>query len=161
MNPITNNIEPIAQNGGTMNARIAGNVTNSIITASVDGDPSQQFGELFGSDSGNLVLPRGVINAKVEGTINNSNNALTTDPNKAFFAQIVHRAHGPVIPSTGHLRPVQGTDRLPQRPDPAEGLVQDRSDPRRLPTRAKVEDRVGQDEKEMIAASRSPWNGRG
>jgi hypothetical protein len=98
-NPLTNNIEPIAQNGGTLNARIAGDITNSILTASVDGDPSQQFAQLFGSESGNLVLPRGVINAKVEGTINNANNPLTTDPGKAFYARTIHRGKGPVIPS--------------------------------------------------------------
>jgi hypothetical protein len=39
-----------------------------------------------------------VINAKVEGTINNSSNTLVTDPNKAFFARTVHRSHGPIIP---------------------------------------------------------------
>ncbi len=98
-NPLTDNLEPIAQNGGTLNARIAGNVTNSLITASVDGDPSMAFAPLFGSSSGSLVLPRGVINAKVEGTINNTNNTLVTDPNKAFFAKTIHRSHGPVIPS--------------------------------------------------------------
>jgi hypothetical protein len=97
-NPITGNFEPIAQNGGTLNARIAGSITNSLFTASVDGNPSQAFSESFGSTSGNLVLPRGVINAKVEGTINNSSNTLVTDPDKAFFARTVHRSHGPVIP---------------------------------------------------------------
>ena len=99
LNLITDNIEPIAQNGGTINARIAGSITNSLITASVDGNPSQQFAQLFGAESGNLVLPRGVINVKVEGTINNSGNPLTTDPKKAFYAKVVHRAKGPVIPS--------------------------------------------------------------
>lgn len=98
-NPLTQNLEPIAQNGGTLNARIAGNVTNSLITASVDGDPSMAFAPLFGSSSGDLVLPRGVINAKVEGTINNSSNTLVTDPTKAFFARTTHLSHGPVIPS--------------------------------------------------------------
>jgi hypothetical protein len=99
VNPITQNVEPIAQNGGTLNARIAGNVTNSTFTASVDGDPSMAFSQLFGAQSGNLVLPRGVINAKVEGTINNSSNSLVTDPSKAFFARTIHVSHGPVIPS--------------------------------------------------------------
>jgi hypothetical protein len=98
LNPVTDNLEPIAQNGGTLNARIAGNITNSLFTASVDGDPSQAFAPLFGSASGSLVLPRGVINAKVEGTINNTSNTLTTDPNKAFFARTVHKSHGPIIP---------------------------------------------------------------
>ncbi len=59
----------------------------------------KQFAQLFGSESGSLVLPRGVINAKVEGTINNANNPLTTDPGKAFYARTIHRAKGPVIPS--------------------------------------------------------------
>ena len=98
LNPLTDNLEPIAQNGGTLNARIAGNITNSLFTASVDGDPSQAFAPSFGSASGSLVLPRGVINAKVEGTINNTSNTLTTDPNKAFFARTIHRSHGPIIP---------------------------------------------------------------
>ena len=56
------------------------------------------FATLFGPGPGDLVLPRGVINAKVEGTINNSSNTLVTDPTKAFFAQTVHLSHGPVIP---------------------------------------------------------------
>jgi hypothetical protein len=97
-NPVTQNIEPIAQNGGTLNGRIAGNITNSLFTASVDGDPSMAFSPLFGSTSGSLVLPRGVINVKAEGTINNTSNTLVTDPNKAFFAKTIHRSHGPVIP---------------------------------------------------------------
>ena len=85
-NPITDNIEPIAQNGGTINARIAGNITNSIFTASVDGDPSQAVRASSSAPSpGNLVLPRGVINAKVEGTINNASNTLTTDPEQGIL----------------------------------------------------------------------------
>ncbi len=98
-NIVTTNIEPIAQNGGTLNARIAGSITNSIFTASVDGNPSMAFSQLFGSESDNLVLPRGVINAKVEGTVNNASNTLTTNPDKAFFARTIHLSHGPVIPS--------------------------------------------------------------
>jgi hypothetical protein len=108
-NPLTKNIEPYAQNGGTLNARIAGNITGSLLTASVDGDPSMAFGELFGSQSGSLVLPRGVINAKVEGKIDNSNNALTTDPKKAFYAKIVNLAHGPVIPTNVVYAPFKPT----------------------------------------------------
>ena len=49
MSTVSGNVEPIAQNGGTLNARIAGNVTNSLFTASVDGDPSQDFATLIGS----------------------------------------------------------------------------------------------------------------
>ena len=84
-----------------MNARIAGSVTNSLFSASVDGDPSQSttLAPLVGPESGNLVLPRGVINAKVEGKIDNSSiHSLVTDPNQAFYAKEVHLTHGPVIP---------------------------------------------------------------
>jgi len=112
MNPLTLNFEPFAQNGGTMNVRIAGSVTNSVFSASVDSNPSGPAGPLtsptFGKDEGDLVLPRGVINAKVEGTINNSNNAMVGDPSKAFFARLVRVGHGPVIPPTVPYAPLHG-----------------------------------------------------
>jgi hypothetical protein len=52
-------------------------------------------------------LPRGVINAKVEGNIDNSGNALvdSTTPGKAFFAKEVHLVHGPVIPPVVPYQP--------------------------------------------------------
>jgi hypothetical protein len=83
-----------------MTVRIAGGVTNSLFTASVDGNPSQSttLAPLVGTGSGNLVLPRGVINAKVEGKIDNTNNSLVTNPNQAFYAQVVHVSHGAIIP---------------------------------------------------------------
>ena len=104
-NPLTGLSEPVAQNGGSLQVRIAGSVTNSVFSASVDPNPSQLFTPLFGAGSGDLVLPRGVINAKVEGTINNSSNSLVTDGSKAFFARVVHRSHGPVIPPTVPYQP--------------------------------------------------------
>jgi hypothetical protein len=103
-NPLTDLQEPFAQNGGTMKVRIAGSVTNSLFTASVDGNPSQSLSPLVGPGSGDLVLPRGVINAKVEGQIDNSgidtNSAtpLVTNPLRAFYARTVHLTHGAVIP---------------------------------------------------------------
>jgi len=128
MNLLSGLVEPFAQSGGTLKARIAGSVTNSIFSASVDAypsalDSSQVTGSTlangtknftllntaqFGSDT-NVVLPRGVINAKIEGTINNSKNPLvntTAVPgSKAFFAQIVHRKTGPIIPPTVPYQP--------------------------------------------------------
>ncbi len=120
-NPLSGLVEPFAQSGGTMKARIAGSVTNSILTASVDAYPSALStsqvpgGDLsvldtaqFGSDT-NVVLPRGVINAKIEGSVDNSNNPLVDTTNvpgsKAFFAQVVHRKTGPIIPPTGPYQP--------------------------------------------------------
>jgi hypothetical protein len=130
MNPASGLVEPFAQSGGTLKARIAGSITNSILSASVDAypsalDSSQITGGVladgtkdltvlntaqFGADT-NVVLPRGVINAKVEGTIDNSANPLVDTSSglvpstKAFFAQIVHRKTGPIIPPTVPYQP--------------------------------------------------------
>ena len=119
-NPLSGLVEPFAQSGGTLKARIAGSVTNSIVSASVDAYPSalstsQVDGALsvlntaqFGSDT-NVVLPRGVINAKIEGSVDNSNNPLVDTTgvpgSKAFFAQVVHRKTGPIIPPTVPYQP--------------------------------------------------------
>ncbi len=97
-NVLTLQMEPFAQNGGTIKARIAGSVNGSVISASQDPNPSDLLTPVFGPGQGDLQLPRGVINAKVEGTINNSNNPIVSDAGKAFFARTVHLTHGPVIP---------------------------------------------------------------
>jgi hypothetical protein len=102
---------PLAQNGGNIQIRIAGNLTNSVVSASVDPDPSGlvepgAFSNVttprfpFGTPD-NLVLPRGTITAKVEGNVDNSTNPLvspTAPANKAFFAKSVKYTHGPVTP---------------------------------------------------------------
>jgi hypothetical protein len=107
-NPITQMTEPIAQNGGTMRARVAGDVTKSIFSASVDTNPSDTLtAPKFGRGEGDLIFPRGVINAKVEGTINNFSNPLVADPSKAFFARIVRVGHGPIIPPTVPYAPLK------------------------------------------------------
>lgn len=117
---------PLAHGGGGIHGRIAGNVTNSIVSVSVDPDPSgiNNPGQIepvtsrhfpFGAPD-NIVLPRGVLNVQVEGTVNNSAiqqgstgnpNPLglefpVVDPNApstaAFFAKHVQIDHLPVIP---------------------------------------------------------------
>ncbi len=106
VNPLTQQTEPFAQNGGTMQVRIAGSVINSVFSASVDPDPTLTTGNGFGTPL-DLILPRGVINAKVEGNIDNSSN-IQVDPGssgRAFFAKSVHLAHGPVIPPTVPYQP--------------------------------------------------------
>ena len=69
-------------------------------------DNSGQFEKLtskvfpFGAPN-NIVLPRGLINAKVEGTVDNSTNPLvsTTAPiDAAFFAKSVQLKKGPIVP---------------------------------------------------------------
>ena len=125
---------PLAHGGGAIHGRIAGNVTNSIISVSVDPNPflpnpsetstpsnPGQFQNVtsktfpFGAPN-NIVLPRGVLNLKVEGAVNNSaiQQGSTTAPNplgltapavdpniaptSAFFAKKVSVEHLPVIP---------------------------------------------------------------
>jgi hypothetical protein len=105
-NVLTGQMEPFAQNGGTMIARIAGSVVNSVFSASVNPDPSGLLGPVFGGTQ-QQVLPRGVINAKVEGNISNSNNSLV-DPassGRAFFARTIHLTHGPIIPPVVPYQP--------------------------------------------------------
>lgn len=53
-------------------------------------------------------MPRGVINLKFEGVVNNSTNPLvsTSAPsNAAFFARVVHIKKGPVIPPSVPSQP--------------------------------------------------------
>jgi len=117
---------PLAHGGGAIHGRIAGNVTNSIISVSVDPNPflpnpsetntPGQFQNVtktfpFGAPN-NIVLPRGVLSLKVEGEVNNSAIAPgSTTPNPlglsgpavaqkdlAFFAKKVSIEHLPVIP---------------------------------------------------------------
>ncbi len=109
VNSVTGLTEPFAQNGGTIVARIAGNVTNSVFSASVDPSPAGSNSILFGPGTA-LVLPRGVINAKVEGTIDNSTNDLVSSDvavNQAFFASVVHVKHGPIIPPLVPYQPTR------------------------------------------------------
>ncbi len=125
--PIRRPSSPLAHGGGEIHGRIAGNVTNSIVSVSVDPDPSgindpglvekvtsRHFP--FGAPD-NIVLPRGLLSVKVEGNINNSAiqqgstgnpNPLglefpvvdpTAPPTAAFFAKRVQvQHHLPVIP---------------------------------------------------------------
>jgi hypothetical protein len=115
-NPTTGAFEPYAQNGGTIHVRIAGDVTNSVFSASVDPNPSglnpstvnqsgmfeKSHGAIFPFGApNNIVLPRGAISGKVEGTVDNSTNPLvsaSSPPTAAFFARTVHLKLGPVIP---------------------------------------------------------------
>jgi hypothetical protein len=117
---------PLAHGGGQIHGRIAGNVTNSIVSVSVDPDPSgiNDPGQIeqvtsrhfpFGAPD-NIVLPRGTLSVKVEGKIDNSaiQQGSTGNPNPlgletpvvdptiasnvAFFAKHVKVEHLPVIP---------------------------------------------------------------
>ncbi len=106
LNTLTGQIEPIAQNGGTMKVRVAGSVINSIFSASVQPDPTFLTGNGFGTRT-DLILPRGVINAKVEGNISNTGNSLVQpgSTGRAFFAKTVKLVQGPVIPPTVPYQP--------------------------------------------------------
>jgi hypothetical protein len=133
-------LEPFAQNGGSIAGRIAGNITNSVISASVDNNPSGQIptvgdagtfepskGEIFPFGApDNLVLPRGVINLKFEGVVNNSFNPLVSpsaNVNSAFFARTVHIKKGPVIPPNVPSAPYVAPTVYTKGQDSLKGLI--------------------------------------
>ncbi len=70
---------------------IAGDIVDSIFAASVE-----PFNGQYDVPEA-LLFPHSHIEAKVEGTINDST-AAPTQPNQAFFAKTVKLVHGPVIP---------------------------------------------------------------
>ena len=134
-------LEPFATNGGSIAGRIAGNIVNSVISASVDPNPSGiapsvvdnsgQFEQRnanifpFGAPD-NLVLPRGVINVKFEGTIDNSTNpliAVTAPVNAAFFAKVVHIKKGPVIPPSVPYEPYVAPTKYHKGQNSLKGLI--------------------------------------
>ncbi len=106
LNTLTGQMEPTAQTGGTTQVRIAGSVIDSVFSASVQPDPTGLTGNGYGTPQ-DLILPRGVINAKVEGNISNANNSAVQPQSqgRAFFAKSVKLIHGPVIPPTVPYQP--------------------------------------------------------
>ncbi|WP_165071795.1 hypothetical protein [Paludisphaera rhizosphaerae] len=101
---------PSAHGGGGINAQIAGSVVNSVVSVSVDPDPSGindpgSFQDVtskrfpFGAPQ-NIVLPRGYINAKIEGEVDNSAIAgsIVTTSDQAFYAKHVKIVKGAVLP---------------------------------------------------------------
>lgn len=111
-----------AQIGGGMQVLVAGDVTNSVFAASVQPQVTTSTGSSgtttttvqFGTPQ-DLKLPSGHINAKVEGTINNSI-ATPDSPTTAFYAQAVHLQKGPIIPPNVPLAPYTGTQPYPRVP---------------------------------------------
>jgi hypothetical protein len=83
--------DPVAQAGGRIHITIAGNVTESVIAASVE-----PFEGTFGGPF-DLELPGGAIKGKIEGTIDNTD-VTPESPNTAFYAGEVRVFSGPVIP---------------------------------------------------------------
>jgi hypothetical protein len=129
-NTIVGGSLPTAHGGGGINARIAGSVVNSVVSVSVDPDPSgiNEPGQFqtrsqrrfpFGAPE-NIILPRGYIFAKVEGEIDNSgiqsgsNQLVSADvsPDSAFFAKHVSVVKGAVFPPN--------VDQPPYNPQPQE-----------------------------------------
>jgi hypothetical protein len=129
-NTIVGGSLPTAHGGGGISARIAGSVVNSVVSVSVDPDPSginepglfqprsqQRFP--FGAPE-NIILPRGYIYAKVEGDIDNSgiqsgsNQLVSADvpSDSAFFAKHVNVVKGAVFPP--------GVNQPPYNPHPQE-----------------------------------------
>ena len=146
---------PLAHGGGAIHGRIAGNVTNSIISVSVDPNPflpnpsginnPGQFQNVtsktfpFGAPN-NIVLPRGVLSVKVEGAVNNSAiqtgspnplglPAAAVDPNiaptSAFFAKKVQRRAPTGHPAERSGSALSVSDALPHRAEVPEGAFQE------------------------------------
>ncbi len=108
---------PNAQDGGAIdNVLIAGSVTNSVFAASVDPDQGT-----FGT-ANDLVLPHGHIEAKVEGTIDNSA-ATNTATNDAFFGKLVKINKGAVLPPNVPELPFKGAGGPPTGPRIVPGLM--------------------------------------
>jgi len=129
-NTIVGGSLPTAHGGGGISARIAGSVVNSVVSVSVDPDPSginepgqfqtrSQHRFPFGAPE-NIILPRGYIYAKVEGDIDNSgiqggaNQLVSADvpSDSAFFAKKVNVVKGAVFPP--------GVNQPPYSPHPQE-----------------------------------------
>ncbi|AMV40051.1 hypothetical protein [Planctomyces sp. SH-PL62] len=104
---------PSAHGGGGINAQIAGSVVSSVVSVSVDPDPSGlndpgEFQQVttkrfpFGAPE-NVVLPRGYINVKLEGEVDNSaiqGTLVSPDvpSDTAFFAKHVDVVKGAAFP---------------------------------------------------------------
>jgi hypothetical protein len=116
---------PQAQDNGDMTVLIAGDVIDSVFSASVQPNAAQDglpgtIGDSITLTNGqvrpnDIILPRGKIKYKVEGIVNNTGLLEATndsrDPattlfvapqavNRAFFARTVQSNRGPVIPPT-------------------------------------------------------------
>lgn len=103
----TNN--PKADLGGAMHALIGGNVIDSVFAASVE--PTN--GQYDSPDA--IKLGGGRIQAKVEGTINNST-ATPADPGKAFYAFKTEVTHGPITPPNAPSTPADSPAKFTRIP---------------------------------------------
>jgi hypothetical protein len=109
-NQAANTNAPTAQDGGALtNVLVAGNITNSLFTASVE-----PFNSDF-SDPQALKLPHGHITAKVGGTIDDSGVAGFT-PDQAFYAKYVNVIKGQVVPPIVPELPFRNEGAAPHGP---------------------------------------------
>ena len=106
---------PLAQNGGRIVTRVAGNVIGSVFAASVNPNPPHDKSDAAGEFGGsNINLPSGIIKAKVEGTIDNSANTLVAPSaaTRAFFASNVQLGKGAVTPPSAAEAPYAPTTQV-------------------------------------------------
>jgi hypothetical protein len=81
--------------GGRMTVTIAGDIINSIFASSAV--PLTPQGTIAVENANSILYENGHLNAKYEGKIDNAAE-IPIAPNKAFFANHLSVAHGPVIP---------------------------------------------------------------
>jgi len=117
LNTNTGQLIPTTVNAGHIGAVIAGDVTNSVFSASVETNPSNSTTNAgtFGSPT-NVSFHSGFIQAKIEGKVDNTGNPLV-DPNsanQAFFAKTVHVSTGPVVPPNVPQAPYARNQSIPR-----------------------------------------------
>jgi len=109
------NPSSVQDGGNIQQLLVAGNVFDSVFTASVD--PS---GGVYGT-ANDLTLPHGIIRGKVEGSINNAS-TVTQNPKEALFAHSVSQTGGPVTPPNVPEAPFPNPGAPPKGPRVARGL---------------------------------------
>ncbi len=110
-----------AQAGGDLTIQVAGDVVDSIITASVD-----PMDGIFGNND-DIVIPQGFINAKVGGLIIVDDAEST--PDSTFFGQTVRFEVGPIIPPTVPMPPFIPRPLFPGRTPTVFGIAGRTSSP--------------------------------
>ena len=173
VSPDTELTEPLAQNGGQIqrqdrrqhrqldHLRLGGPEpvgSGAVVHRRLAGTFALKRTNVFPYNSpGNLFLPRGKINLKFEGTVDNSASPLLADGapvNAAFFASASSASRkGPGASISDRAVPaVRGPDDVPQRPERPEGRVQGGPHPQRSqgPPQGPAVRSIRQEEERMI-----------
>ena len=109
------NPSPTQDGGNIQQLLVAGNIFDSVFSASVD--PS---GGVYGT-ANDLTFPHGIIRGKIEGSINNAS-TVSAVPKEALFAHSVVQTGGPVRSPNVPEAPFPNAGAPPKGPRIARGL---------------------------------------